>query len=176
MVTRKPTLTVAQALKVIRLEIETLTTLRQNLSVHILDIEAEVAKQQNRETLFEAIDATIHELEVLRGQVLLQDPKTVETMIQEGRIDADTEIPEVDLSAGQFTHRVTIVMPNKHKFNRGLQVVAQNHELPQKYWDVQKRHLPLFNKLTDPTATQLEIDAALEQHTMKELNRTEPKR
>ena len=172
----QPTLTVPQALKIIRLETNALIELEKGLGVKTLEKEAAVAVEQGRETFYEALQAIKHKLQVLRGQVELLDEARLKQLIRDGLVPGDIEVPEIDLSAGAFTHRVTIGIPNEHKFNQGMQIIAREHDIPQQYWEIQKRNLPLFNKLTDPKLTQGELNEAFIKHTMEEFERSGPKR
>jgi hypothetical protein len=176
MTKQKPVLTVAQALVVIDLQTRAVEALEKTVGIHALEKDADIAKEQKRETLFEAIQSVKHDLKVLKGNVQLQDPEVLKSYIDQGLISPDTKIPEVDLHAEKFTYQVTIAIPNAHQFNRGLQVVSRVDGIPSGYWAMQKKNLPLLNKLSDPTLTQAQLDVAFEEHFDRETKSVVPVR
>ena len=176
MTKQKPVLTIAQALVVIDLETRSIEALEKTVGINALEKDAEVAKEQKRETLYEAIQAIKHDLKVLRGNVQLQDPEVLQSYIDQGLISPDTKIPEVNLEAGSFTYQVTIAIPNSHQFNRGLQVASRVDGIPSGYWAMQKKNLPLLNKLSDPDLTQAQLDVAFEEHFDREIKSIVPVR
>ena len=176
MMKQKPILTVAQALVVIDLQTRAVEALEKSVGIHALEKDAEIAKEQQRETLYEAIQSVKHDLKVLRGNVQLQDPEVLQSYIEQGIVPEDVKVPEVDLHAEKFTYQVTIAIPNAHQFNRGLQVASRVDGIPAGYWAMQKKNLPLLNKLSDPDLTQAQLDVAFEEHFQREVSSVVPVR